>query len=59
MKVKELIAELQKQDPEKEVMIQQGEELPFADNHNPCTSDDPDDLCENCNCWKSTRRTCS
>jgi len=59
MKVKELIAELQKQDPEKEVMIQQGEELTFADNHNPCASPDPDDRCENCNCWKSTRANCS
>ena len=29
MKVKELIAELQKQDPEKEVMIQQGEEFDY------------------------------
>jgi len=29
MKVKELIKELQKQDPEKEVMIQQGEEFDY------------------------------
>lgn len=29
MKVKELIAELQKQDPEKVVMIQQGEEFDY------------------------------
>lgn len=29
MKVKDLIAELQKQDPEKEVMIQQGEEYDY------------------------------
>jgi hypothetical protein len=29
MKVKQLIAELQKQDPEKEVMIQQGEEYDY------------------------------
>ena len=29
MEVKELIAELQKQDPEKEVMIQQGEEFDY------------------------------
>ena len=29
MKVKELIAELQKQDPEKDVMIQQGEEFDY------------------------------
>ena len=36
-----------------------GEELTFADNHNPCTSSDPDDRCENCNCWKSTRSNCS
>lgn len=26
---------------------------------NPCTSPDPDDRCENCNCWKSTRSNCS
>ena len=36
-----------------------GDELTFADNHNPCTSSDPDDRCENCNCWKSTRSNCS
>lgn len=36
-----------------------GDELTFADNHNPCTSPDPDDRCENCNCWKSTRANCS
>lgn len=36
-----------------------GHELTFAENHNPCTSDDPDDRCENCNCWKSTRANCS
>lgn len=36
-----------------------GEELTFAENHNPCTSPDPDDRCENCNCWKSTRSNCS
>lgn len=35
------------------------EELTFAGNHNPCTSDDPDDRCEHCNCWKSTRANCS
>jgi hypothetical protein len=29
MKVKDLIKELQKQDPEKEVMIQQGEEFDY------------------------------
>jgi hypothetical protein len=29
MKVKDLIIELQKQDPEKEVMIQQGEEFDY------------------------------
>lgn len=29
MKVKELIEELQKQDPEKDVMIQQGEEFDY------------------------------
>lgn len=31
----------------------------FADNHTPCTSDDPDDMCDHCNCWKSTRSNCS
>ena len=36
-----------------------GDELTFADNHNPCLTDDPDDRCENCNCWKSTRKNCS
>lgn len=36
-----------------------GNELTFADPHNPCTTDDPDDRCENCNCWKSTRNNCS
>ena len=36
-----------------------GHELTFANNHNPCTSPDPDDCCENCNCWKSTRSNCS
>lgn len=36
-----------------------GNELTFADPHNPCTSDDPDDMCKNCNCWKSTRKNCS
>jgi len=30
MKVKELIEMLQKQDPEKEIMIQQGEEFDYA-----------------------------
>lgn len=30
MKVKHLIKKLQKQDPEKEVMIQQGEEFAYA-----------------------------
>ena len=30
MKVKELIEKLQKQDPEKEVMIQQGEEYDYT-----------------------------
>ena len=24
-----------------------------------CNSDDPDDMCENCNCWKHTRAMCS
>jgi len=24
-----------------------------------CTSDDPDDMCENCTCWKATRKNCS
>ena len=33
--------------------------LIVANRHNPCTSDDPDDRCENCNCWKSTRSNCS
>ena len=36
-----------------------GDELTFTDPHNPCTTDDPDDMCENCNCWKSTRNNCS
>lgn len=27
--------------------------------HNPCLTDDPDDQCENCTCWKSTRANCS
>jgi len=27
--------------------------------HNPCTTDDPEDRCDNCNCWKSTRANCS
>jgi len=36
-----------------------GNELTFADPHNPCDSDDPDDRCDNCNCWKSTRSNCS
>ena len=36
-----------------------GDELTFADNHNPCTSPDPDDICDHCNCWKSTRANCS
>jgi len=26
---------------------------------NPCTSDDPDDMCKNCTCWKATRKNCS
>lgn len=59
MKVKDLIKELQKQDPEKEVMIQQGDELTFADNYTPCNNDNPDDMCDHCNCWKSTRKNCS
>lgn len=33
MKVKELIAELEKHDPEKEVMIQQGEEHDYMVAH--------------------------
>lgn len=33
MKVKDLIKELQKQDPEKEVMIQQGEEFDYMKAH--------------------------
>lgn len=33
MKVKELIVELQKQDPEMEVFIQQGEEFDYATAH--------------------------
>jgi hypothetical protein len=24
-----------------------------------CESDDPDKMCSDCNCWKSTRRSCS
>ena len=24
-----------------------------------CHNDDPDDMCENCNCWKHTRMMCS
>ena len=36
-----------------------GNELTFADNHNQCTSDDPDDMCKNCTCWKATRKNCS
>lgn len=36
-----------------------GDELTFADNHNPCLTDDPDDICDHCNCWKSTRSNCS
>ncbi len=37
-----------------------GEELAITEPaHNPCQSDDPDDQCENCNCWKSTRANCS
>lgn len=32
-----------------------GDELTFTDQHNPCTSNDPDDMCDNCNCWKHTR----
>ena len=31
MKVKDLIKELEKQDPEKEVMIQQGEDYDYAE----------------------------
>jgi hypothetical protein len=27
--------------------------------HNSCITDDPDDICDNCSCWKSTRRNCS
>ena len=33
MKVKDLIKSLQKQDPEKEVMIQQGEEFDYMSVH--------------------------
>ena len=33
MKVKELIEQLKKQDPEKEVMIQQGEEFDYMSAH--------------------------
>jgi len=33
MKVKELIAELQKQDPEKEVFIEQGDEYAYMKAH--------------------------
>ena len=24
-----------------------------------CNSEDPDDMCNNCNCWKQTRLSCS
>jgi hypothetical protein len=26
---------------------------------NPCKSDDADDMCEQCDCWKATRANCS
>lgn len=26
---------------------------------NSCKSDDPNDMCSFCNCWKSTRNSCS
>jgi len=48
MKVKELIQILQKQDPEKEVMIQQGEEYDYMTVHSVKEKDliDMDDLTE-------------
>jgi hypothetical protein len=26
---------------------------------NPCENSDPEDMCENCNCWKAFRKSCS
>ena len=28
-------------------------------NINACESDDADDMCDECNCWKQTRLSCS
>lgn len=28
-------------------------------HHNPCNNDNPDYMCDHCNCWKSTRKNCS
>ena len=56
---------------ERLVAVTTGKENPFAKNivrvtlfgftpdTKPCESEDPEDMCENCNCWKHTRATCS
>lgn len=31
----------------------------IIENMQACKSDDPDSMCEDCNCWKMTREMCS
>ena len=56
----ELIKEVKKKYPDCEVshLNAKGFHVDLYKNK-CCNNDDPDDMCDNCDCWKRTRANCS